>query len=150
MKDNFTKMIASSISTIIRELVSERLSSALHASNPSIVEADGPEGEPDEDGVITTPEEISGFHIVQAIASKLVDPKRIVIRDAKSYCAILLDDNNRKTIARMHFNGITTKYLGTFVGKEEQRHLLPELTHIYQLSNHIEARLQELSASPNG
>lgn len=145
IKDSFGKMIASSISTVIRELVNERLSSALNASNPSILESDSAEEEPNEDGVITTAEEISGFHIVQAIASKFVDPKRIIIRDAKSYCAILLDDNNRKTIARMHFNGITTKYLGTFVGKEEQRHLLPELTHIYQLSDHIEARLKELN-----
>jgi hypothetical protein len=147
IKDSFGKMIASSISTIIRELVNERLSSALNASNPSIMESDGSEEEPDDDGVITTPEEISGFHIIQAIASKYVDPKRIIIRDAKSYCAVLLDDNNRKTIARMHFNGITTKYLGTFVGKEEHRHLLPELTYIYQLSNHIEMRIKELSNS---
>lgn len=42
---------------------------------------------------------------------------------------------------------MTTKYLGTFVGKDEQRHLLPELTHIYQLSEHIEARLKELSGA---
>jgi len=147
VKDSFTKMIASSISTIIRELVNDRLSSALNASNPATLEPDGSEEEPDEDGVITTPEEISGFHIIQAIASKFVDPKRVIIRDAKSYCAILLDDNNRKTIARMHFNGVTTKYLGTFVGKDEQRHLLPELTHIYQLSEHIEARLKELSGA---
>ena len=97
-----------------------------------------------EEGVITTQEEISGFHIVQAIASKLVDPKRIIIRDAKSYCAILLDDNNRKTIARMHFNAITTKYFGTFSGKDEQRNLISELTQIYQFAPQIEARLREL------
>jgi hypothetical protein len=147
VKDSFTKMIASSISTIIRELVNDRLSSALNASNPATIESEGSEEEPDDDGVITTPEEISGFHIIQAIASKFVDPKRVIIRDAKSYCAVLLDDNNRKTIARMHFNGITTKYLGTFVGKDEQRHLLTELTHIYQLSDYIENRLKELSAA---
>jgi hypothetical protein len=61
--------------------------------------------------------EVSGFHIVQAIASRLIDPKRVVLRDAKSNCAILLDNNNRKSIARMHFNGVTAKYLGVFVGK---------------------------------
>jgi hypothetical protein len=144
VKENFGKMIATAISTIIRDHVTDRLSSALNASNPPIPDAEDSVEETNEDGVITTQEEISGFHIVQAIASKHVDPKRIVIRDAKSYCAILLDDNNRKTIARMHFNGITTKYLGTFVGKDEQRHLISELTQIYQLSDHIEARLKEL------
>jgi len=84
---------------------------------------------------------------VQAIASRLVDPKRVIVRDAQSYCAILLDDNNRKTIARMHFNGLTTKYLGMFVGKAETRHLLSDLTEIYQYSDAIEARLRELDAS---
>jgi hypothetical protein len=74
--------------------------------------------ETSEVGVMTTADEISGFHIIQAIASRLVSPNRIVMRDAKSYCAILLDDNNRKTIARLHFNGLTAKYLGLFSGKE--------------------------------
>lgn len=101
----------------------------------------------DGDGIVTTQEEISGFHIIQAIASRLVDPKRVIVRDAKSYCAILLDDNNRKTVARMHFNGITTKYLGMFAGKDETRHLLSDLTHIYQYSSVIEARLRELDPS---
>ena len=76
-----------------------------------------------------------------------VDPKRIILRDAKSYCAILLDDNNRKTIARMWFNGVTVKYFGTFSGKEEYRHQLPELTAIYQLAPQIEARLRELDGT---
>ena len=71
----------------------------------------------------------------------------MIVRDAKSYCAILLDDNNRKTVARMHFNGITTKYLGMFAGKDETRHLLSDLTHIYQYSDAIEARLRELDPS---
>lgn len=124
--------------------MTEGLSSALNASAPAPIEAVDASSEALEDGVITTQEEISGFHIVQAIASKLVDPKRIVIRDAKSYCAILLDDNNRKTIARLHFNGLTSKYFGTFSGKEEQRHLISDLTQIYQFAPQIEARLRDL------
>ncbi|MDP3656345.1 MAG: type I restriction enzyme HsdR N-terminal domain-containing protein [Brevundimonas sp.] len=113
VRENFGKMIVSTFSAIIRDRVNERLSSALNAASPS-----GPEEEAvlDEGGdvVVTTAEELAGFHIIQAIASKVVKPKRIVMRDAKSYCAILLDDNNRKTIARLHFNGLTTKYVGTF------------------------------------
>lgn len=40
-------------------------------------------------------------------------PARVVQRDAKSYFAVLLDDNNRKPIARLHFNR-GQKYLGVF------------------------------------
>ncbi|WP_228084982.1 hypothetical protein [Mucilaginibacter sp. JRF] len=35
--------------------------------------------------------------------SELIDPKRVILRDALSYCAILLDDNNRKPICRLFF-----------------------------------------------
>lgn len=151
IKESFTKLLSASIATFIRDLVNSRLSSALNASNPPDPEVDEEESATDESGIITTPEEISGFHIIQAIASKLVHPKRVIMRDAKSYCAVLLDDNNRKTIARLHFNGLTTKYVGMFSGKEEQRHLIGELTDIYQFGNEIEARLRELdSAIPAG
>lgn len=141
VKDAFTKMISTSISALIRDLVNERLSSALNAANPSLVED---EPATDDEEVVTTPEELSGFHIVQAIASRHVNPKRVVIRDAKAYCAVLLDDNNRKTIARLHFNGMARKYFGTFVAKSETRHLIGDLTDIYQFEQQVAARIQEL------
>jgi hypothetical protein len=146
VKESFGRMLGATIGLVIRDLVNDRLSNALNASSPLGTDdaTDAVGSESTEEGVVTTPDEISGFHIIQAIASRLIDPKRVIIRDAKSYCAILLDDNNRKTIARMHFNGITTKYLGTFTGKDEQRNLISELTQIYQFAPQIEARLREL------
>ncbi|WP_332770115.1 type I restriction endonuclease [Phenylobacterium sp.] len=143
VKESFGRLLVGSISTLVRDLVNERLSSALKASNPGAAGDDPAEAEGVME-VVTTAEEISGFHIVQAIASKLVHPKRIIMRDAKSYCAILLDDNNRKTVARLHFNGMTTKYLGTFTGKDEERHLIADMTDIYQFGTQIEQRLREL------
>lgn len=151
IKDSFGKLMSGAISALIRELVNERLSQALNASAPSTADSNADETQDvDSEGVNTTQEEVSGFHIVQAIASRWVDPKRIVMRDAKSYCAILLDDNNRKTLARLHFNGLTTKYLGLFADKDETRHLLSELTEIYQFTNQIEERLRELDKSIAG
>ena len=143
VRENFSKLLTNSISSLIRDLVNERLSSALNAST---IPEEQPSASPNEEEaeIVTTAEEISGFHIVQAIAAKHVHPKRIVMRDAKSYCAILLDDNNRKSIARLHFNGITTKYFGTFAGKDETRHQISDLTEIYQFSDHLAQRLKEL------
>jgi predicted type IV restriction endonuclease len=145
IKEGFSKVLPAVIASLIRDLVNERLSSALNAAAPEI--PDVVDGNSDEEAVMTTQEEISGFHIIQAIASRLTNPKRIVIRDAKSYCAVLLDDNNRKTIARLHFNGVTTKHLGLFDGKEESRHSLSDLTEIYQYMSQIEARIRELDPS---
>lgn len=91
-----------------------------------------------EDGIVTTLEEIEGYQIVKAIACSEVRPQRVAHRDSKSYFAVLLDDNNRKPIARLHFNGKTRKYLGTFdAEKNETRHLLSGVDDIYLHSEAI-------------
>ena len=43
---------------------------------------------------MTTDDEVEGYNIVKAICREVVDVKRIAIRDTKSYCGILLDNNN--------------------------------------------------------
>jgi hypothetical protein len=142
VRDEFKALIVNSISSLIRDRVNERLTSALTASNPAEEQDDeaGSAAEP----IITTEDEIAGFNIVRAIGAKVVDPKRIVMRDAKSYCAILLDDNNRKTLVRLHFNSPTARHLGTFVGKEEIRHPVLDPVQIYQHDEAILRRITEL------
>ena len=146
-KEQIQSALASSIASLIRDRVNERLTSALNVANPTAEPIeDGASGDMSEgDGIITTEDEIAGFRIIQAIASRHVDPKRVVIRDSKSYCAILLDDNNRKTLARLHFNSPTTRYVGTFVGKEETKKIVAALTDIYKMEDAIIARLAELN-----
>lgn len=147
IKDETANLLIATINNFVRDLVSTRLSSALDVTNsvePTPLDENQPNEEP---GVVTTAEETSGFHIVQAIASRLVNPKRIVLRDAKSYAAILLDDNNRKTVVRLHFNGLTQKYVGLFYGKDENRQVISDLTDIYQFGSQIESRLRELDSN---
>jgi hypothetical protein len=153
VREQFAGLIAASIAQLIRDRVNDRLTSALHVANPDPAVLE--EGQSDDmsvadDGVITTEDELGGFRIVQAIASRHVDPKRVVIRDSKSYCAILLDDNNRKTIARLHFNSPTTRYVGVFVGKDETKHTIKELTELYKLEPQLTARLAELAGGAVG
>lgn len=146
VKENLRKLLVGSISSFVRDMVNERLSSALNATGAESETQDQSVDIADM-GIATTQEEISAFHIVQAIASRHIDPKRVVMRDAKSYCAVLLDDNNRRTLVRLHFNGITAKYLGTFKAKDEQRHLLDDLTDIYKFEKQISARIAELESA---
>jgi hypothetical protein len=143
VRDQFKNLIIASVSSLIRDRVTERLTSALSASNPT--DDDGPAGATSPDAIITTEEEIAGFNIVRAIGSRIVDPRRIVMRDAKSYCAVLLDDNNRKPIVRLHFNSPTARYLGTFVGKDESRHPISDPVEIYQHGDAISAQIQRLA-----
>lgn len=44
-------------------------------------------------GIVTTEEELESFHIVKAICSNALDPTRITWRDRKKHFSVLLDDN---------------------------------------------------------
>lgn len=94
---------------------------------------------PEKDPIDTTAEEIEGYNIVKAIVRTEVDAKRVAGRDTQSYFGILLDDNNRKPIARLHFNR-AQKYLGTFDSdKNETRHAIEFLDDIFQHADLLKA-----------
>jgi predicted type IV restriction endonuclease len=142
VREQFRPLVVKAASQFLNDQVNSRLKTALGSSVPlpapaadleSSQQTEPEDDEPQHDSTIeTTLEEISGYQIVKAIACSDVKPHRIVHRDAKSYFAILLDDNNRKPIARLHFNGKSKKYLGTFdAEKNETRHLLGTLEDIY-------------------
>jgi hypothetical protein len=90
-----------------------------------------------EDRVITTLDELEGFHIVKAIVRTAVDAKRIIHRDTQSYFGVLLDDNNRKPVCRLHFNR-GQKYIGIFgKDKTETRHPITSLDEIYGFAEQL-------------
>lgn len=75
---------------------------------------------------------MEGYFIVKAIVREVVDGGRVVMRDKKHYCGILLDDTNRKPICRLHFN-TSQKYLGVFdAEKNETRHPIATLDEVYR------------------
>lgn len=86
----------------------------------------------DDSRIVTTEEEIEGFQIVKAILREKLPASRIAFRDTISYFGILLDDNNRKPICRLHFNGIK-KYVEFFdKGKDSsEKVLIDSLDDIY-------------------
>ncbi|MGE7777775.1 type I restriction endonuclease [Chitinophaga sp. NPDC101104] len=106
-----------SIQQYINDLITERLTSALKKeSEPEQTAADRDvTAVAAEKGLLieTTDEEKEGYMIVKTILRKHINPARVAHRDAQSYFAILLDDNNRKTICRLYMHG-SRKYIGTF------------------------------------
>jgi len=91
--------------------------------------------------VVTTDEEIEAFHIVKAIVREMVAPARITLRDSESYCAILLDDNNRKTVCRFRF-GPNKKTVAVFdEQKNETRLPISELNDIYALADRLKSTI---------
>lgn len=129
-REYFAGIIKRSYHQLVNDHINLRLKSAMTGDVPTQEEA----AELIEEGeeVVTTEEELEGFFIVKTILRELVDPGRIVHRDTLSYMGILLDDNNRKTIARLHFNR-SQKYLGVFdENKKETRIPLASVDNIYE------------------
>lgn len=143
VRERYSSVIVQAIGNLIREGINERLETAMSQGEPASTDESLPEPET----VETTQVEVDGFNIVRAICSKLVGPERVIMRDAKSYCAILLDDNNRRTLARLHFNSPTARYLGVFSGKGEERRAVSGPVDIYQHAEAILARVRELEGA---
>lgn len=108
LKDDFIdKFTPRALQAFVREEIDNLLDAASGktAAGPSEAESDNqaPETlEGNESKIITTEEELEAFYIVRAILSQAIDPSRIVHRDTQRYFGILLDDNNRKPICRLH------------------------------------------------
>ncbi|GGA74359.1 hypothetical protein GCM10011490_26300 [Pseudoclavibacter endophyticus] len=152
VRDQFTPLVAKAASQFLTDQVNDRLKVALGSSDyrvpPNEDEEITNESQAVADmdlkhGAIETTEiELEGYHVVKAIACATVKPERIVHRDQKSYFAVLLDDNNRKPIARLHFNR-TQKYIGIFDDqKTETRHPIDTLDEIYQFADQIRASVE--------
>lgn len=136
--ENFREIVKNAFSELLNHKIDERLQSAMQRRN----EEDQPveeveEIETDNSGIITTEEEIQAHLIVTAIASQLISPERVVMRDAKAYCAILLDDNNRKTICRLHFNTSNWKVGFLDANKNETKKSIDSLSDLYKLSDDV-------------
>ena len=131
----FREYTKKAFSNSINESISFRLKNALNINEsiPKSVEQVQPIDENIETPkFITTEEEMEGSQIVKAILREVLPASRIAFRDTQSYFGILLDDNNRKPICRLHFNS-TNKYLEVFNnGKDSgEKKLISSLDDIY-------------------
>ena len=107
IKERFGNIISVAITEIINEKVNKTLSDAVASNETQQEDNNAVEAEEeiiDEDGIITTDVEKEGYFIVRSIASEVVDPDLIAIRDRKHYCNILFDNNQRYPIVRFYFN----------------------------------------------
>jgi hypothetical protein len=87
--------------------------------------------------VNTTEEELDAYRIVIAILRRKLPTNRIVHRDTQSYFGILLDDNNRKPLCRLHLNG-GKKYISLFNdNKNETKLPLSNIDDIYQFEKEL-------------
>jgi len=124
----------------INDIINERLQTAMQGNAyPEPVEKPEEEQAKSVEKVVeTTQEEWEAFYAIKSILRDVIAPERIFMRDAQSYCAILLDDNNRKPICRLHFNG-KQKYIGLFdENKKETRHPVDGVDGLYAFADGLQ------------
>lgn len=134
--DQFTNLTRRTLQQHINDLITDRLKSALaQETTAPVPEITLEETTEDKSKIVTTAEEMEGYLIVKTILRQKINADRIYYRDAQSYFAILLDDNNRKTICRLYLNG-SKKYLATL--DEQRKEVKQELSSLDDIFQHTQ------------
>ncbi|MDO6563957.1 type I restriction endonuclease [Amphritea sp. 1_MG-2023] len=148
VREQFTELTRKALLQYVNDKVNERLKSALDGSNAKSEEPEEEQlseavsnvvaADPDRN-IVTTEEEIDAYNMVKAIVREVIEVSRIAARDTQSYFGVLLDDNNRKPICRLHFNR-TQKYIGILDhDKKETRHPINELDEIFGFADALKS-----------
>jgi hypothetical protein len=155
LKEQFSVLVHRSFHQFLNDKITMRLRSAMLDTSavltpnipvmPIAEVASAPSAEGFDKEIETTVEEAEGFMIVRAILRKTVGVGRVVMRDVQSYCGVLLDDNNRKPICRLHFNG-SKKYVTVFDMEGGERVDITSLDDLYGLASRIRAAVQRYEA----
>lgn len=143
--EDFTPIVKRAISQYINDSMNTKIKAALNnqdESDDSNID-DVPETAKDtktenkEHKIITTIEELESYAIIKSILRTIVDSDRIAYRDTESYFGILLDDNNRKWICRVHLM-TSVKYLTIAdENKNGVRYDIESIDDIYKYSKEL-------------
>lgn len=135
VREDFTGLVQKALREFVRDRVNDRLKSALDTDKSVTETLNAPPSnaldQPEANGIETTENELNGHRIIRAICAEIVDPERVILRDAKTYCAILFDDNNRRPICRFYF-GKTKMAITVFTPDGEQKHDIIGVNEIYK------------------
>lgn len=141
--EQFTTLVKRTISTYINDMISDRLKAAIKEEDtPTVaqsVEAVASVEEPEETSkIVTTEEELQAFYIIKAILHSAVPAERVTYRDAQTYFAVFLDNNNRRTICRLYLDSDTRKRI-VFLdeNKKEVAHNIQSIDDIYQYNKEL-------------
>jgi predicted type IV restriction endonuclease len=141
--ENFSLITKDSLDQFLSEKINERLKSAMKPETSKVPEGQLTESklavEPT-DVIVTTEDEWEGYYFVKAILHDVVDSSKVVMKDAKSDCAILYENNNRRPICRLYFDG-KQKYVGVFNNKDKQENkiAISSIQDLFELGDQLKA-----------
>lgn len=151
VREEFTERTRRAFRSLINEKVNEVLRRAVDLQQEPLSDPDeeaalgaphdfdDAEDQGESGGIVTTAEEIEAYEIVKSILDATVGGERVFIRDTKSYCGILLDDNNRKPLCRFSFRPTRKQIALLDADKHAQWIDMDSLDDIYQHAEALKA-----------
>lgn len=160
VRDQFVYLTKRAMHQFINERINDRLKNAMTAESPlanhvapaipssaeMIPVTAQSEASDKSEKVVTTAEEMEAFVIIKAILRDVIDPKRLALRDTQSYAGILLDDNNRKPICRLRFNGPNKSISIINASRQENKTQLQDLNDLFGVADQLKASVQSYEA----
>ena len=135
--DKYKPVVRKSISRYINLLINEKLKSAL---NPETTNNE----EINDNGIITTDEELESYYIVKSILSEITNPDDIYYKDNINYFAILYQNKVTKWVCRMYFRENTKYVIIPDENKNEIKYEINSVSKIYRLKDKIIIRFKNL------
>lgn len=151
--DYFTTLVKRSSSSLINDIINERLKTALKAETEKeekeekeAKQATIDQQEQDAPQIETTEEELEGFYTIKTMLREVIPPDRFTYKDSISYFAINLDGNTRKPICRLFFNG-KQKYIATIdENRKETKYPIENITDVYEFKQQLADRIAFLDS----
>ena len=147
VREVFSDLTHRALAQFVNERVNDRLQSALDKGEPQ--ETTDTESVPDEDvEPEVLPLELEALYVIKSVVREVVDVARVDIRNAKSYCNIILYDggsqNYWRIVLRLWLREDPLR-MNLLDGREHVQ--LESLDGIYQYANDIRARIVEKVAA---
>ncbi|MGK7894347.1 MAG: hypothetical protein AB4372_12175 [Xenococcus sp. (in: cyanobacteria)] len=144
LKEDFSGYTIRAIKEFIREEIENLLDEAVKREPKPDQEPIGTSEPKSKKQTEFTEDEREGYHILKSVLRLEVDPSRITYKDTVGYCNIILDNNIRKPIVRLHFNNPEKKKLEIFSINDEGKKVsdkvsINHLNEIYQYADQFKA-----------
>ena len=139
--DKYKSIIKKSINYYINSLVNQKLQNALNNSSAETGGELASVDSEEDDGVITTTEELESYYIVKSILSELINPNDLYYKDTYSYFGILYENKVTKWICRVYLKENVKFLIIPDKDKKEIRYEITNISDIYKLKQQLIDRL---------
>lgn len=141
--EKYKPLVKKSINYYINELINERLQNAMKKDD-DIEEV----SEEEENGIVTTMEEMEAFYIVKSIISEFCDLSNIYYKDTMYYFGVLYENKVTKWICRIYLKENVKYVIIPDKDKKEIRYDIDKVNDIYKLRDHLIERLNTFVKVP--